>query len=177
VIEKQGARYAVTGSLVGPGIAPARSRRDVIIQDVTESPTFLPHPLLPDTHSELAVPLISRGQVLGVLDIQSAAIGYFDEDMLGVMMLLANQIATALSNARLYETASRVSRHEQALGTIERQIQNAVDIDDLLQTAVRELGKALRVPHTAIELKLSQAAKAEAQQPVVVPQPNPTASD
>jgi len=155
----------------------ARSRRDVIIQDVTESPTFLPHPLLPDTHSELAVPLISRGQVLGVLDIQSAAIGYFDEDMLGVMMLLANQIATALSNARLYETASRVSRHEQALGTIERQIQNAVDIDDLLQTAVRELGKALRVPHTAIELKLSQAAKAEAQQPVVVPQPNPTASD
>jgi GAF domain-containing protein/HAMP domain-containing protein len=133
----------------------ARSRKGVIINDVTESKTFLPHPLLPDTLSELAVPLIARGQLLGVLDVQSDKAGFFSSDMLSVVELLAGQIAVAISNARLYENAERTSRHERALGNIDRKIQDAVDMDEILQVTVRELGKALRVPYTAIELRLN----------------------
>lgn len=132
----------------------ARSRRGVIINDVAMSETFLPNPLLPDTKSELAVPLIARGQLLGVLDVQADETGFFTQETLSVLELLAGQIATALSNAQLYDVAERTSRHERALGAIDRRIQNAVDVDDILQTAVRELGKALRVPYTAIELQL-----------------------
>ena len=134
----------------------ARTREGVISNDVTSAPEFLPHPLLPNTKSELAVPLISRGQVLGVLDVQSDVVDYFTEDIFSVLEILAHQIATALSNATLFEIADRTSRHEQALGAIDRQIQQAVDVDDVLQIAVKELGKALRVPHTAIELGLQR---------------------
>ncbi len=135
----------------------ARTRKGVIINDVSESKTFLPHPLLPDTESELAVPLVARGQLIGVLDVQSSQVGFFTQDMLSVIELLAGQIAVAISNARLYENAERSSRHERALGNIDRKIQDAVDMDEILQVTVRELGKALRVPYTAIELRLNQS--------------------
>lgn len=132
----------------------ARSRRSVVVNDVAASPTFLPNRLLPDTRAELAVPLIARGQVLGVLDVQSDKVGFFDEDTLGVIELLAGQIAIALSNARLFDYADRTSRYESALGNIDRTIQGAVDMDEILKVTVRELGKALRVRHTAIQLQL-----------------------
>jgi putative methionine-R-sulfoxide reductase with GAF domain len=133
----------------------ARNRNGVIFNDVRQSPTFLPHPLLPDTRSELAVPLIARGQLLGVLDVQSNQVGYFDENSLTTFDLMAGQIAVAISNAQLYELAERTSRHERALGQIDRSIQNANSMDEILQATVRELGKALRVPYTAVELQLN----------------------
>lgn len=133
----------------------ARTHKGIIINDVTTSSTFMPNPLLPDTRSELAVPLIARGRLLGVLDVQSDRVNYFSDEALSVMDLMAGQIATAISNARLYEVAERTSRHERALGNIDRRIQGAVNMDDILQTAVRELGKALRMPYTAIELQLT----------------------
>ncbi len=140
----------------------ARSRRGVIINDVRQSATFLPHPLLPNTASELAVPLVSRSELMGVLDVQSDIPGYFTQDVLGVMELLAGQVATALSNASLYEVAERTSRYERAMGNIDRQIQGAADMDEILQITVRELGKALRVPHTAIELNVSNGDRGTA---------------
>ncbi len=132
----------------------ARSRRGVVINDVRASVTFLPHPLLPDTRAELAVPLIARGELLGVLDVQSNEVNYFTQQTLTVMELMASQVAVAISNARLYEYAERTSRHERALGSIDRGIQSAVDLDEILQSTVRELGKALRVPHTVIQLQV-----------------------
>lgn len=137
----------------------ARNRRGSIVNDVTSSPNFLAHPLLPDTKSELAVPLIARGRVLGVLDVQGDTAGQFTEETLGVLEILASQIATAISNASLFEIADRTSRHELALSTIDRRLQQATDVDEMLQIVVRELGKALRVQHTAIELSLASNGK------------------
>ncbi len=134
----------------------ARTRRGVIINNVRQSATFLSNPLLPDTRSELAVPLVARGQLLGVLDVQSDEVDYFTPEVLAVMELMAGQIATALSNARLYEVSERTSRHERALGNIDRRIQTATSVDEILQVTARELGKALRVPYSAIELQLPQ---------------------
>lgn len=133
----------------------ARDRQSVVFNDVASSPTFLAHPLLPNTKSEVALPLIARGNVLGVLDVQGDEVGYFTEENMNVLEILSNQIATALSNTALFETSDRISRHERALGAIDRQIQQAIDVDEVLQIAVRELGKALRVPYTAIELQMT----------------------
>lgn len=135
-----------------------REQKSVRVGDVTDAPDFLPHPLLPNTRSELAIPLIARGELLGVLDVQSDKILYFESDIQSTLEVLSVQISTALSNARLFANADRTSRHEQALGVITRSIEGATSVDDVLQTAVRELGKALRVPHTAIELQLAQAS-------------------
>ncbi|GAB4516247.1 MAG: hypothetical protein OHK0046_21250 [Anaerolineae bacterium] len=133
----------------------ASTRRGQIVNDVTKSDAFLPHPSLPNTRAELAVPLVARGQLLGVLDVQSDKIGYFRAEVLSIMELMASQIATAISNARLFESTEQTSRHEAAIGEITRRLQGAANIEEILQTAVRELGKALRVPHTAIALQLA----------------------
>jgi putative methionine-R-sulfoxide reductase with GAF domain len=132
----------------------ANSQSTVVINETATSPYFLPNPLLPDTRAELAVALISRGQLLGVLDVQSDQVGFFDETSQSILETLAGQIATAISNTRLYENAIKSSRHDQVLSSITESIQNANSVDDVLQTAIKELGKALRVPHTAIELQL-----------------------
>ena len=55
----------------------ARERQGVIVNDVQADPGFLPNKLLPDTHSEMAVPLMVGDQILGVLDVQSDQIGSF----------------------------------------------------------------------------------------------------
>ena len=132
----------------------ARTHQTVIIGDVHSSETFLPHPLLPNTRSELATVLVARGELLGVLDVQSDKVEFFNSEVAEVLELMAGQIASAISNARLYTAAERASRFEQAIGRLDRHLQAAVDIDDILQTTVRELGKALRVSNTTIELSL-----------------------
>ena len=132
----------------------ARTRSSVAVADVRASATFLPHRLLPNTRSEFAVALVARGQLLGVLDVQADEVDYFAENVVEVLELMAGQIASAISNAYLYTTAERASRFEQAIGRLDRQLQDAVNIDEILQATVRELGKALRVSNTAIELSL-----------------------
>ena len=62
---------------------------------MTAEPDFLPNPLLPDTHSELAVPMIVGEQVIGVFDVQSEIVGRFTEADIAVQTTLASQIASA----------------------------------------------------------------------------------
>ncbi|NJN53756.1 MAG: GAF domain-containing protein, partial [Anaerolineae bacterium] len=74
----------------------ARLREGVITHDVQAEPGFLPHPLLPKTRSELAMPLIAGEQVLGVLDIQASEANYFTDTDINIQSTLAAQIATAI---------------------------------------------------------------------------------
>src|SRR5690606_36890064 len=66
-------------------------------------PHFLPHPLLPGTRAEMAVPLILSDEVLGVLDVQADKIDRFTETDVQVLSTLARQITIAVRNASLYE--------------------------------------------------------------------------
>ncbi|HEY1408863.1 MAG TPA: ATP-binding protein, partial [Promineifilum sp.] len=90
----------------------ARDREVVIIQDTRESTDFLPHPLLPETRSELAVPLIIGDRLLGVLDVQSDRAGRFQAGDRQLYTILAAQLAVATQNARFFaeqlETAEKL---------------------------------------------------------------------
>lgn len=86
----------------------ARGRAAITANDVTQSPDFLPHPLLPDTRSELAVPLMAGAKsILGVLDVQSDMENYFSEEDVRLYTILAAQIAVALQNARATEQTNQ----------------------------------------------------------------------
>lgn len=135
-----------------------RSFQSVVINNTRSAPDFLPHPLLPNTQSEFAVALMARGQLVGVLDLQSDVRDYFTPDLIQVFEVAASQIAAALNNATLFESIQQISAHERVLGNINRSIEQAATVDDILQVTVRELGKALRVPYTAIELQLDTTA-------------------
>jgi len=89
----------------------ARERQSVIVNDVRTQPDFLPNPLLPDTRSEMAVPMIVGDKVLGVFDVQSDKSSGFTKEDADIYTTLAAQVAVALQNARLYvEQAATVTQ-------------------------------------------------------------------
>lgn len=83
----------------------ARERKGITVNDVTQEPDFLPNPYLPDTHSELAAPMIVGENLIGVFDAQSDQIGRFTDEDANILTTLAAQIAAAVQNARLYTQA------------------------------------------------------------------------
>ncbi|WP_420645535.1 GAF domain-containing protein [Candidatus Leptofilum sp.] len=85
----------------------ARTHKGVIVNDVRAESGFLPHPLLPDTRAEMAVPLIVGKQVLGVLDVQVDQVDHFTVEGMNIFTTLASQIAVALQNARRHDEAQR----------------------------------------------------------------------
>lgn len=88
----------------------AREKKGVTVNDVTAAPDFLPNPLLPDTRSELAVPMIVGEQVIGVFDVQSDVVDRFTDADIAVQTTLAYQVASAVQNARSYTEV----QHSQA---------------------------------------------------------------
>ncbi|MGC9468222.1 MAG: GAF domain-containing protein [Anaerolineae bacterium] len=81
----------------------ARTRKPVVVNDVMQHPGFLPNALLPDTKSELALPMVVGDEVLGVFDVQDDERDAFTQSHLDVLFTLVGQIATALQNARFVE--------------------------------------------------------------------------
>jgi sigma-B regulation protein RsbU (phosphoserine phosphatase) len=104
---------------VGQGIVgmAAEKRHPIVVADVTENPHYIR--VNPEARSELAVPLIVKNRVIGVIDLQSAQTDYFTADHAQALSILAAHLAVAIENARLYE---RVSRHEARM---ERELQAA----------------------------------------------------
>lgn len=146
----------------------AREKYPVIVPDTSVEPGFLANPLLPDTRSEAALPLMAGERVLGVLDVQADVPERFDPDLISVLSTMAGQIAVAIDNASMFVEVERSSRHEQALSAVTQAIQGATNMDEVLQVAARELGRALRVPYAAIEL---QVETEDRDQPDVMAEP------
>ncbi len=87
-------------SMVGMAISTREAR---IAQDVGSEPVRFENPLLPYTRSEIALPLIVGDRILGALDVQSTKAGVFSPQEIETLQGMANQVATALENARLFQ--------------------------------------------------------------------------
>ncbi|RPI95680.1 MAG: PAS domain S-box protein, partial [Chloroflexi bacterium] len=85
----------------------ARSRETVLINDVSQEPDFMFNDLLADTRSELAIPMIVAGDLVGVLNIEDDQIGRFTPDDAHIQTVLAAQVAIAINNARLFAENTR----------------------------------------------------------------------
>jgi GAF domain-containing protein len=97
----------------------AQRGRYLIALDVDQDTDFQENPDLPNTRSEIALPLRARGELIGVLDVQSIETRAFDEEDVVVLQTLADQIAVAIYNARLFEQAQRSLEVErQAFGEV-----------------------------------------------------------
>ena len=115
----------------------------MVVNDVTQAPDFLPHPLLPDTRSESAVPMIVGGHVIGVLDIQSKEVGRFTEAEVSVGTTLASLVGTSIQNVRAFEQSQKQAELESLVNAIGEKIQRATSIEETLKIGVREVGLAL----------------------------------
>jgi diguanylate cyclase (GGDEF)-like protein len=116
----------------GSGISGAaiRMKRPVYVPDVSKDPRYLPG--FPSTRSELSVPLIVRDEVVGVLDMQSDLIDFFDNETIDLLTLFSTQASIALENARLYSMEQRRAKQLEAINAIARQTTALVELDHLL---------------------------------------------
>jgi phosphoserine phosphatase RsbU/P len=107
----------------GRGIvgAAAENRQAVLVTDVTKDPRYVL--LNPETRSELAVPLIYKDKVIGVLDLEHTRRGFFNEDHKRTVTTLAAQVAIAIENARLYEEIARQEKRLERDLALARELQ------------------------------------------------------
>jgi sigma-B regulation protein RsbU (phosphoserine phosphatase) len=132
-------RVAATEGIVG---AAATLREPVLVPDVTTDPRYLM--VNPETRSELAIPMIFKGKVIGVLDLESPQLHYFTEEHVQTLTILAANLAVSLENARLYEQVARdearMERDLQAAKRIQGALLRPVPADDYgLDVAARYL--------------------------------------
>jgi sigma-B regulation protein RsbU (phosphoserine phosphatase) len=116
----------------------ALTRLPVLLNDVTTSETYVE--VNPDVRSELAVPLIAKNRLIGVMDIESEQAGYFRPDHLRLLTLTASRIAQAIENARLYARVSRQAQTLAVLNEIATELISILDLNPLLE----RVGQLLR---------------------------------
>ena len=116
----------------------ALTRQPMLINDVTKVEGYIS--ANPNVCSELAVPLIAKNRLIGVLDLESEQAGYFKPEHLHLLTLTASRIAQAIVNARLYTRVSRQAETLAVLNEISTELISILDLDPLLA----KVGQLLR---------------------------------
>ncbi len=116
----------------------ALTRQPMLLNDVTKVEDYIP--ANPDVRSELAVPLIAKNRLIGVMDLESEQPDYFRPEHLHLLTLTASRIAQAIENARLYTRVSRQAQTLAVLNEISAELTSILDLDPLLA----KVGQLLR---------------------------------
>jgi sigma-B regulation protein RsbU (phosphoserine phosphatase) len=125
---------------IGSGVTGQAALRGeaVLVQDVSKAAHYIG--ALPEVRSELAIPLIIKKRVIGVLDIEAPQPAYFTEEHARLLTLIASRIAIGIENARLYTRVSRQAQTLALLNNISRELTSILDVDQLLA----RIGELLR---------------------------------
>jgi sigma-B regulation protein RsbU (phosphoserine phosphatase) len=118
---------------LGEGIVgrAAATRKSVLVNDVQKDPAYIQS--LAAVRSELAVPLIAKNRVIGVIDLEAPWPDFFTEQHQNLLELLAGRMALAVMNARLYRRTLRQARTLQLLNEISRELSSVLVLKDLLR--------------------------------------------
>jgi GAF domain-containing protein/HAMP domain-containing protein len=93
----------------------AATKRPLIALDTGNNPTYFNNPDLPETRSEMALPLLTSTNIIGVLDVQSTESNAFGLEDVEVLSTLASQVSVAIINARLYDQTENTIREAETL--------------------------------------------------------------
>lgn len=144
---------------IGKGVVGwvAAHRRPLRIRDVNEDPRYIETSA--NTRSELAVPLIYRNEILGVVNVESEQIDAYsenDEEMLGT---LGGSLAAVIANAKLVEQIRAQSERERLINDITSRIRRSTDIQSILQTTASEIARVTGARYTRIHIDPASEAK------------------
>lgn len=123
-----------------------------IALDVGQDAVHFSNPDLPDTRSEMAVPLAMRGQVIGALDVQSTDVSAFTDGDVATLQIIADHLANAIENARLYEKLQQEAKQLSLINQIAAEISSTLDLDKTLQTLVDELARVMKAEQCALAI-------------------------
>ncbi len=117
---------------LGEGITgnTASSRQSILVDDVRKESRYLN--ALDAVRAELAVPMLVRGKLVGVIDLQSTRLNAFSEQDRALLALIATRVATAIDNAWLYRRVERQNRTLRVLAHVSQEFSSILDIDELL---------------------------------------------
>jgi diguanylate cyclase (GGDEF)-like protein len=137
----------------GKGITgtAAKARRPIYSPDVTVDPRYLGH--FAGTRSELAIPLMVRDEVVGVLDCHSDRPEAFDNETVDLLTLFATQASIGLQNAKLYSQLQRRAAQLEAINSIAKRTTVELDLKELLDRLCSQLPQSFPVEHVSIFLR------------------------
>jgi len=128
---------------MGEGVTglAAQHREAMLVGDVTTDPRYISG--VPDVRSELAVPLIVKNKVIGVIDIESPQPNHFTEEHKRLLTLIASRMAVGIENARLYTRTTRQARTLLLLNEIARELTSILNLDELLKRIAELLSRLI----------------------------------
>ena len=117
---------------LGEGLtgSAAATRQPVLVRDVRTDPRYLN--ALDAVRAELVVPMLNRGKLVGVIDLQSTRLNAFTENDRALLTLLASRVGVAIDNARLYRRVERQNRTLRVLAHLSQEFSSILEIDELL---------------------------------------------
>ncbi|MBV6396107.1 MAG: hypothetical protein HFACDABA_01695 [Anaerolineales bacterium] len=118
----------------------AETNEIVLVPDTSKDPDWLPNPLLPETKSEIAVPITAGENVLGVLDVQHNVADALGQEDAKLLDSIANQVAIALQNSRQYDATQSALAQSERLFESGRRLTQSADLQELVKTTVEALG-------------------------------------
>ncbi len=120
--------------------AAATLREPVLVGDVRNDPRYLRS--IDAVRTEMAVPMIARQRLVGVIDVQSTRLNAYTEYDRALLRLIASRVAVAIDNARFYRRVERNNRTARTLSAVSTELSSILDLDELLakiSTSVRNL--------------------------------------
>ncbi len=120
-------------SMIGTAVATGQAR---VEQDISQARFFARNPALPETRSELALPLRARGRTIGAITVQSKESGAFSPEGITVLQSLADQLAIAIENASLFAQTEWSLAESTRLYDTSRRINEATEPDEIYQALV-----------------------------------------
>jgi len=128
---------------MGQGITgtAAATGHSVRVSDTSKDSRYIN--AIESVRSELAVPLIVRGKVVGVLDIQSRHVDYFTRDQQNILTLLGSRLAIAIENARLFERVKEQADTLLLLSEVGRETSAILDVEELLRRAAEQTKRVI----------------------------------
>jgi diguanylate cyclase (GGDEF)-like protein len=131
--------------------AATRKKEPVYAPDVTQDSRYVC--AAESTRSELAIPLMVRDEVVGVLDCQSDKLDHFDHEKIELLTLFSTQASIAIQNARLYTLERQRARQLEAINTIAQQSTAVMDLQELLVRVCSIIQQAFQVHHVSLLLR------------------------
>src|ERR1700691_1056362 len=128
---------------VGEGVTgiAAQRREAILVADVSQDPRYIS--AVPNARSELAVPLIVKNRLIGVIDIESPLPNHFTEEHKRLLTLIASRMAVGIENARLYTRTTRQARTLVLLNEIARELTSILNVDELLKRIAELLSRLI----------------------------------
>jgi two-component system, NarL family, sensor kinase len=160
----------------GHGIIGAVSgeRTPLVVPDVSVAPNYLSTEETRSTRAEMAVPVIHTGELLGVLDVQSPMVHAFDESDLTTLHTIADQLAVALENARLFRDEAERRQELALILSTTRAAGSSLELDEVLERLAAGIAKASAIDSCLICL-LDETGRYLS--PEVMADPNGTAGN